>query len=95
MEVVVEKELLQLRRIVESVLPKSMELQGIDVVMGVLCQGQELSFKAVILVSQKYEDEKGTAGWVNELGKRIRVFWNRDDLYIEVKEVVVEGGQIA
>jgi hypothetical protein len=62
--------------------------------MGVLCQGQELSFKAVIPVSQKYEDGKGRAGWVNELGNQVRVFWNRDDLYIEVKEVVVEGGQI-
>lgn len=88
-----EKELLQLRNIVESVLPKSLELQGIDVVMGVLCQGQELSFKAVILVSQKYEDEKGTAGWVYELGKRVRVFWNRDDLYIEIKEVVSKEGR--
>ena len=90
-----EKELLQLRNIVESVLPKSLELQGIDVVMGALYEGQEPSFKAVILVTQKYEDEMGRVGWVNELGKRVRAFWNRDDLYIEVKEMVVEGRQTA
>ncbi|MCX5724726.1 MAG: hypothetical protein NTX84_09495 [Nitrospirae bacterium] len=90
-----EKELLQLRNIVESVLPNSMELQGIDVVMGTLQQGQQPSFKAIILVSQKYEDEMGRAGWINELGKRIRAFWDRDELYIEVKQVVVEGGRVS
>lgn len=88
-----EKELLQLRNIVKSVLPKSLDLQEIDVVVGALHQGQEPSFKAVILVSQKYEDEMGRAGWVRELGKRVRAFWNRDDLYIEVKEIVVEEGR--
>lgn len=85
-----EKELIQLRGIVDSVLPESLELQDVDVVVGSLVEGQRPSFKAVVRVREKYDDPMGTAGWVHELGERVRAFWNRDDLYLEVVETAVE-----
>jgi hypothetical protein len=89
-EVRVEKELIQLRGIVDSVIPESLQLQAVDVVVGTLYQGQAPSFKAVVRVREKYEDPRGTAGWVYELGERVRAFWNRDDLYLEVHETAAE-----
>ena len=81
-----EKELIQLREIVDSVIPDSLELEDIEVVIGTLYQDQPLSFKAVVRVREKYEDPWSTMGWVHELGRRVRVLWNRDDLYLEVRE---------
>lgn len=81
-----ERELKQLRVMVESVLPKSLELEDIDVVVGSLMEGQPATFKAVIRVRQSYEDPIGTAGWVYELTKRVRAVWGRDELCVEVIE---------
>jgi len=70
--------------VVESVLPKSLELDGIDVVDGSLMEGQSANFKAVVRVHQIYEDPVGTAGWVYELTKRVRAVWGQDEIYVEV-----------
>lgn len=58
--------------------------------IGSLSEGQSPNFKAVVRVSQKYEDPVGTAGWVYELTKRVRAVWGRDDLYVEVIETPSE-----
>ncbi len=81
-----EHELKQLQYLVESVLPKSLSLEDIDVVVGSLAEGQSPNFKAVVRVRQRYEDPMGTAGWVYELTERVRAIWGRDDLYVEVIE---------
>jgi hypothetical protein len=81
-----EHELKQLRSMVESVLPKSLTLEDIDVVVGSLAEGQSPNFKAVVRVRQRYEDPMGTAGWVYELTERVRTIWGRDDLYVEISE---------
>lgn len=85
-----EREIQQLKSIIETVLPQSLELKDIDVVMGSLGEGQQHNFKAVIRVHPKYHDPIGTAGWVHELMKRVRLFWGRDDLYIEVQHEFAE-----
>lgn len=86
-----EKELAQLRSVVESVLPESLEIEEIDVIVGTLYEGQEPNFKVVICVRQKYEDPMGTAGWAHELTERVRALWNRDELYVEVREAAVSN----
>lgn len=82
-----ERELLLLRKLVESALPSCYRLEAVDVTIGTLMPGQEPSFKALIHVVQVAEDEAGeTLGWGHELTERIRAFWSRDDLYIAIHE---------
>lgn len=85
-----ERELQQLRLMVESVLPESLQIEEIDVIVGALWTGQQPNFKVVVRVRQKYEDPMGTAGWVHELSERVRAHWGREDLYVEVIEKAAE-----
>jgi len=59
-----EKELIQLREIVEFVLPASLGAAGCRCCRGHPLRGTDPSFKAVVRVREKYEDPVGTAGWV-------------------------------
>ena len=86
----VEQEIARLRSMVEEVLPESLRLEGIDVVVGSLLEGQSPNFKAIVRVRQKYEDLMGTAGWVYELTERVRAVWGQDELYVEVIEKAAE-----
>lgn len=90
-EVPLEREIKLLRAMVESVLPKSLRLEAVDVVVGSLWEGQQPNFKAVVRVRQQYDDPIGTAGWVAELTDRVRAQWGRDHLYVEVIETGAEG----
>lgn len=82
-----ERELLLLRKLVESALPSCYRLEEVDVTIGSLWPGQEPSFKAVIRVVQVAEDEADeTLGWGHDLTERIRAFWSRDDLYVSIHE---------
>src|SRR5689334_1284173 len=71
-----ERELLLLRKLVESVLPSCYRLEEVDVTIGSLWPGQEPSFKAVIHVVQVAEDapdtcqplrrKRGPLAWLGE-----------------------------